>query len=266
MNKTLISNSKRTIKFKFLFFLIIAMLQLEVSAQDESADKKWDYLVEPYLMFPSMSGESGIRELPLINVNADASDIFSNLEFGAMLYMEARSDKWTFGSDFVYMKLSQDVESSTLINSGEIELRQMIWELSGLYRLLPFLETGIGFRMNNISMSANISRNVVGGGTSELLDAENSQFWVDPVIVARLSETINGTWQFQFRGDLGGFGIGSDFTWQLQGAVGYRFSKLCQTTIGYRIIGMDYDKGSGADRFRYDMNTSGPMIKLGFNL
>jgi hypothetical protein len=183
-----------------------------------------------------------------------------------MIYLEARSDKWTLGSDFVYMKLSQDVEPSTLINSGEIELEQMIWELSGLYHVLPFLETGIGVRLNNISMAANISRNAVGGGTTELVNAENSEFWVDPVFIARFSETINDTWQFQFRGDFGGFGIGSDFTWQLQGSVGYRFSKLFQTTIGYRIIGMDYDKGSGADRFRYNMDTSGPMIKFGFNI
>ena len=114
-------------------------------------------------------------------------------------------------------------------------------------------------------MAADISRNAIGGGSVELVSAENSEFWVDPVIIARLSKTINDTWQFQLRTDIGGFGIGSDLTWLIQGGVGYRFSKLFQTTIGYRIIGMDYEKGSGAERFRYDVNTSGPMLKLGFN-
>jgi hypothetical protein len=145
-------------------------------------------------------------------------------------------------------------------------MKQMIWEVSGRYQVLPFFEAGMGLRMNNISMAADISRNVVGGGTSEFINAENSEFWIDPVIIARLSETIHDTWQFQFRGDIGGFGIGSDLTWQLQAYVGYRFSKLFQTTIGYRIIGMDYDKGTGANRFRYDMNTSGPLIKFGFHI
>jgi hypothetical protein len=56
------------------------------------------------------------------------------------------------------------------------------------------------------------------------------------------------------------------FTWQVQGYAGYRFSKLFQTSIGYRIIAIDYDKGTGEDRFRYDMNTFGPNIRLGFNL
>lgn len=252
--------------YRVLFFLILAMSQFGAFAQEESADRKWKFLVEPYLMFPTMSGESGIRELPLINVDASTSDIFSHLDFGAMFYLEARTDNWAIGSDFVYMKLSQDVERSTLINSGKIEMKQMIWEVSGLYQVLPFFEAGMGLRMNNISMAADISRNVVGGGTAVLANAENTEFWIDPVIIARLSETINDTWQFQFRGDIGGFGIGSDLTWQLQAYVGYRFSKLFQTTIGYRVIGMDYDKGTGANRFRYDMNTSGPLIKFGFHI
>lgn len=253
-------------KYRVLLFLMLAMSQFGALAQETEEIKKWDFLIEPYLMFPTISGESGIRELPPINVDANTSDIFSHLDFGAMLYFEARTNNWAIGSDFVYMKLSQDIERSTLINSGEIELKQMIWEISGLYKLLPFLESGIGLRMNNISMSADINRNVIGGGSTELVNAENSEFWIDPVIIARLSKTIKDTWQLQFRGDIGGFGIGSDLTWQLQGYIGYRFSKLFQTTLGYRIIGMDYDKGTGSSRFRYDMNTSGPVIKLGFNI
>lgn len=252
-------------KFKTLLFLILVLPQLNLFAQDEAKNKKWEFLIEPYLMFPNMNGESGIRELPSINVDASSSDIFSNLDFGAMLYLEARSDKWVLGSDFVYMKLSQDVNPTTLINSGEIEVSQLIWEVSGLYRIRPFLDVGLGLRFNNITMAADIRRNAIGGGSVELVSAENSEFWVDPVIIARLSETINDTWQFQLRTDIGGFGIGSDLTWQIQGGVGYRFSKLFQTTIGYRIIGMNYEKGSGAERFRYDVNTSGPMLKLGFN-
>jgi len=163
-------------------------------------------------MFPNMNGESGIRELPSINVDANSSDIFNNLDFGAMLYLEARSDKWVLGSDFVYMKLSQDINPTALINSGEIEVSQLIWEVSGLYRIRPFLDVGVGLRFNNITMAADISRNAIGGGSVELVSAENSEFWVDPVIIARLSKTINDTWQFQLLTDIGGFGIGSDLT------------------------------------------------------
>ena len=72
-------------------------------------------------------------------------------------------------------------------------------------------------------------------------------------------------WLLQFRGDFGGFGIGSDFTWQLQAHAGYQFSKLFKLTACYRIIGVDYDKGSGQDRFVHDINTFGPVLRLGLN-
>lgn len=245
--------------------LLIVFAQLNLFAQENTNDKKWEFLIEPYLMISSMNGESGIRELPPLDVDVSASDIFSNLEFGSMLYLEARTDKWVIGSDLVFTRLGQDVNPTTVVNSGKIEVSQLIWEVSGLYRI-TFLEAGIGMRLNSITMDADIRRNVIGGGTTDLINADNSEFWVDPVIIARLSETFKDKWQLQLRTDIGGFGIGSDITWLVQGSVGYRFSKLFQTTIGYRFFGMDYETGSGIENFKYDITTSGPLIKLGFNI
>lgn len=81
--------------------LLVVFAQLNLFAQENTKDKKWEFLIEPYLMFPSMNGESGIRELPPLDVDVSASDVFSNLEFGSMLYLEARTDKWLIGSDLV---------------------------------------------------------------------------------------------------------------------------------------------------------------------
>lgn len=234
-------------------------------AQESTSDNSWKFLVEPYIMFPNMNGETGLRNLPAVDVDANADDIFNKLQFGAMLYMEAQNDKWAITSDLLYMDLEQDATPSTLINSGVVSAKQLGYELAGLYRLAPFLETGLGLRLNSINSELDIVRNTVGGGT-ESLSASLSRTWVDPVVIARATAEVNEKWLFTFRGDFGGFGIGSDFTWQAQGYVGYRFSKLFQTAIGYRIIGIDYDKGSSEDRFRYDMNTFGPNIRFGFNL
>jgi hypothetical protein len=46
--------------------------------------------------------------------------------------------------------------------------------------------------------------------------------------------------------------------------LGYQFSPLFGTSLGYRILGMDYDKGSGAERLRYDVNTFGATIGFAF--
>jgi hypothetical protein len=66
------------------------------------------------------------------------------------------------------------------------------------------------------------------------------------------------------RGDIGGFGAGSDLAWQAFPYVDWRIAKWGSLQAGYRWMGMDYESGSGATRFKYDMLIQGPQ--LGFTL
>lgn len=250
---------------KIVFSILFTLSCITVWSQSTSVEKKWKFLIEPYIMFPSMTGETGVRNLPAVEVDANAEDIFTNLKFGAMLYLEAQTDTWAITSDLLYMNLEQEAIPNNIINSGQVTAKQLGYELAGLYRLAPFLETGFGGRLNSIESTLDIERNLISGGT-ESLNASLTRTWVDPILITRVTADVKDKWLFIFRGDFGGFGIGSTFTWQVQAYFGYRFSTLFQTTIGYRIIGIDYDKGTGEDRFRYDMNTYGPNIRLGFNL
>lgn len=182
----------------------------------------------------------------------------------AMLYLEVQNGKWAVASDLVYMSLNQDVTSGKILYSGTVSARELIWEPAGFYRVFSFLEIGAGGRLNNIKTETDARRNVFPAGTEEIT-GNHSKTWFDPILITRLTADINEKWLFQFRGDLGGFGVGSDFTWQLQAYAGYRFSKLFQVTAGYRILSIDYDKGTDKERFIYNMDTFGPVIRLGFN-
>ena len=86
---------------------------------------------------------------------------------------------------------------------------------------------------------------------------------MDPTIIARVKLPLKGKFSAQFRGNIGGFGIGSKLSWQLQAYAGYRFSQLFELQLGYRVIGLDYEKGSGEDRFLYDVDTFGPVLRFG---
>jgi len=250
---------------QLLIGILLVLSASNAYAQSEVPDKKWGFLIEPYLLIPNMSGAIGIGNLPVAEVDANPGDIFSKLHFGGMLYLEAHNELWAITSDLLYMDLQQDIRPGILISSGTASAKQLAWEFAGLYRLLPFLEAGIGGRLNNIQAGLDINRKELGGGTTPL-SAEMSETWFDPIIIIRVTDDINNKWLFQFRGDLGGFGIGSYFSWQTQAFAGYRFFPWFQLEAGYRILGMNYDKGSGENRFRYDMNIFGPVIKLGFNL
>jgi hypothetical protein len=235
-----------------------------VSAQTIPSEDKWRFLVEPYLMFPYISGDIGIENLKEVQVDADPSDILNNLHMAAMLYLEAKNNEWAITSDLVYMNLQKDVTPTRLIRSGTVTLKQTIWELAGLYRVLPYLEVGIGGRLNVLTTDLDAERNVLPEGSEELTGHHSVTFF-DPILITRLTYNINGEWLFQFRGDLGGFGVGSDFTWQLQGYAGYRFSELFQLSAGYRILSTDYDTGDYEDQFIFNVNEFGPVIRFGFN-
>jgi hypothetical protein len=235
-----------------------------VSAQDSTTAKKWNFLTDFYLMFPYMDGETGKGDLLSVPVDAKPGDIFSKLKMAAMLYFEAKTDKWAITSDLVYMNLHQTVTPGIVYHSGEVIAKEFIWEPAGLYRIVPFWEVGIGGRITSLSTDIDARKNVFPAGT-EAVTASGSKTWFDPVLITRLSADINDKWLFQVRGDVGGFGIGSDLTWQIQAYSGYRFTKVFQLTAGYRVLSNDYDKGEGSERFVFNVKQFGPVIRFGFN-
>ncbi len=258
VNQRLNSKKISLIGFSFLLFF-----QIHTFAQTETPEKKWHFLTDVYLMFPNINGETGIGEL-LAPIDASAGDVFSKLKIGGMFYFEAQTSKWALTSDIVFMNLNEDITANKIIESGKVTGKQFIWEAAALYRLTPFWEVGIGGRLNNLEVGIDASRKMIPSGTEEVSENKTAT-WYDPVIITRLATDIDGKWLFQFRGDVGGFGVGSDITWQLGGYVGYRFTKVFQLTGGYRILSMDYNKDVKNTQFVFNVDEFGPVIRLGFN-
>ncbi len=248
-------------------FLIFLFLNSNASAQIfNDSSHKYKIYVEPYIMFTSMSGTTAIGGLPPVSICIPASKVFSYLKIGGMLYVEVHNDKFAYTSDLFYANLSQDASSKNNVISGTADLKQFLWELEGLYRINPWLEAGVGARINDITSEINFHYNMITGGGSLTGYSKRSSIWVDPLIVARLKTVIHDKWLFQLRADMGGFGIGSQFAWQLQPDIFYRASKLLQLGIGYRAISVNYNNNkSGSDYFLYDMVEYGPQIRIGFN-
>jgi hypothetical protein len=58
------------------------------------------------------------------------------------------------------------------------------------------------------------------------------------------------------RADVGGFGVGSDLSYQLGAGVDWSFNQGFRVVVGYRHLYVDFDD----DGFEYDMATSGPLV------
>jgi hypothetical protein len=246
-------------------FLFSSFLFAQDSVQQVSAtNQKWQFRVEPYLLLPNMQGQTGVSGLPLAEIDASTGDIFGSLKMGGMLYFEATKGKWSIASDLLFMNLEKDIQPSVVISGGEVNAKQLGWELAGLRRLNNWLEVGAGALLNSLQIDMDISRKMAGGETLNQTGSQ-SKTWVDPMLIARLATNPAQKVTGQFRGEIGGFGIGSDLAWQLQAVAAYRFSKLFDLSAGYRAISLDYSSGDGNKAFVYDVVTHGPLIKFGFS-
>jgi len=142
--------------FNKIVTLVLCLPFMSMIAQEQEIAKKWHFLGEAYMMFPNMSGDTGVRELPTVSVDANVSDILGHLKMGGMFYLEATNDDWTISSDFLYMDLEQDVVPSTLISSGKVSIQQMAWELAGLKKVQPWLDLGVGGRLVDLQAGVDI--------------------------------------------------------------------------------------------------------------
>ena len=257
-----IRESGRRMKVRTVFPWLLLAAAASARAQD-AADGGWHFLVEPYVMFPNMKGETGVGNLPPVQVDEDPQDIFDNLQMGAMLFFEARNDNWAFSTDLLYMDLEADIQPATLITGGEVGVSQLGWELAAMRRLTPWFELGLGVTYNKID--ADVDIDVLGIiGPNYTLSGGLTEEWIDPTVVMRATWPLGDKWYLHARGNIGGFGVGSDLMWQIQADVGYRISDRWQASFGYRVIDIDYDQGSGSGRFIYDVQTFGPVLRLGY--
>jgi hypothetical protein len=71
-------------------------------------------------------------------------------------------------------------------------------------------------------------------------------------------------WALRARGDIGGFGAGSDFAWSAAGLFDWRPWKHVGFWFGYRALYHDYKTGSGPE-FAFDATMHGPVIALNTN-
>ena len=234
--------------------LSVSLLAAPAHAQTNDGPQ---FTVAPYFLIPWMTGDVTVRGFD-VSVDAGPKDIADNLEFGFMGYFEVRNAGWAFAFDALYMSLNKEASLDTALGPAGVELsvNQGTYEVTGARTLSPWADVVFGARINRI-----------GGSFRTLLtqiEREESKVWVDPLVGVRLSVPDTGRWLVAVRADIGGFGAGSDFAWQIYPAVGYSFVDWFTLAGGYRVLSMDYQTGEGVDEFRYDVTTHGPFVGFAF--
>ena len=229
--------------------LAVVLAASVAPARAQSASDEWQVYVAPYLMGAAMSGATTVRGRS-VDVDLSASDIFSNLQFGAMGVVVARKGGWGVGSDLIWMALG------TTVRDTNVDFNQGAFAFYGLRELGPAADVTFGARINTLQGTLAFK----GPG----IEVSQDKTWVDPIAGLTLRTAAGRPIQLRVYSEIGGFGLGSDFTWQVFPTVGIRLGRSASLELGYRWLDVDYASGEGSGEFGWDVLTQGPVVGFGF--
>jgi len=218
-------------------------------ASAQSASDEWEVFVAPYLMGAAMGGTTTLRGVE-VDVEMSISDIFSNLQFGAMGMGFARKGDWGFGSDLIWMALG------TTVRDTNVDVNQGAFAFYGLRKLSPVADITFGLRVNTLQGEFTF--------TGPEVTRNQSQTWVDPIVGLTFRTPTKHRMQLRLYTEVGGFGAGSDFTWQVFPDLSVTLTRSATLEFGYRWLDVDYSTGDGSEQFGYDVLTQGPVVGFGF--
>lgn len=197
------------------------------------------------------------------SVDVSVSDILKRIDMAAALSFEARHGRWAFLADALYLRLSDSVDPrGRFINSARIEIEQTLVNLAVSYRIVDEqawkLDASLGARYNRIGLEFDVD---FAPGRVGDRHVDGSESWVDPIIGLQLRAKVCSPVTFVAKGDVGGFGVGSDLTWQVYGGFEFQLSSNIWAGLGWRHLHTDYSDGG----FNYDVSTTGPVLEFGVN-
>jgi hypothetical protein len=268
-----------------------AQAQQPTSAgQPASSAPGWTFDLTPYVWFATINSGMNLNLPPALGgtVTTDTSvgfgEILTHLNFAAMVAADARYDRFSILTDFVYMNLGgvgsqfRSVNfpnhpsipiSGTVQNSVSLRLSAPIWTLAGGYTVARGdwgnFDAIAGFRFLglNARINYNLAVTITGprgngatfGGTGSVFGS--TDIW-NGIAGFRGRILISNTGFFiPYYFDIGAGG--SNLTWQIASGVGYQ-TRYADLSLTYRYLTFQQGNSSVLEH----LSVRGPMIAATF--
>ena len=265
---------------------------------------KWDFSFTPYGWMINIDGDVTARG-HTADVNQNFFQIVDKSDslLAWMSYFEARRGRLALFTDVVWMDLgfpgkfqaqrsplarfpdvvvnirgnAQLDYQQTIIQSG-ISYEVARWERApGSYTAVDVLgsarywnqDADVSLRLTG-TITAELERlglKFKRSGSAVVADSGDLQ-WVDPVVGARVRHQIAPGKNLRLEGDIGGFGAGSEFSWQVVGVYSFHtaaFGVPFNADLGYRALSVDYSETGRFGKNGLDAVQHGPVMGVTFN-
>ena len=232
---------------------------------------RWTVTAAPYLWAARLDGDAKVRGIKA-DVDVSFQDTLEKLNVAGMALIEARKGRFGFAVNPLFVRTQSDAESGPLAADNTTDIATMgaslfYWavelDLGRNGRGDPqslAIEPLVGARLNYLR--GEIDTRLDAFGRSARRQVDESQTWVDPIVGVNAILRLSEHWGVRSEADIGGFGVGSDLTWNAQAVVTYGFTVWgydAFAAAGYRALYWDYKDGG----FEWDVTMSGPMLGAG---
>jgi hypothetical protein len=268
-----------------------------VVEQPAAMPSPWTFRFTPYGWLTSLNGTQTVRGRS-VDVDASFVDIIDatlgtgGTLVGLMADFEARNGPVSFMGDLVWTKIAVDrsgVRSRSLAPgvvgslgaTADLKIEMAILEAGAAYEVARFgvgsaeagsvaLDVLAGGRFwyqkadVSLDLAATLDIGDLQLGRDRAFARSGSVEWADPFVGARLRYAIVPGHELFVRGDIGGFGVGSDFSWQAIAGYAWDYAVWNGITfsgvLGYKALYVDYRQGEGRHLYEFDMLQHGPVI------
>jgi len=203
-----------------------------VLEENSSTLPGWTFSLRPYFYLSGMSGSITVDPVTF-PINSSFSTLLENVKVGGFISLTAEKGRWGVNADFQYINLYGESEGP---GETSLDLKNVIGELDLIFRpeMAPTLRFLVGVR------AYSVRQNIIFAGIP--LPEAKTTVW-DPVLGAYGSWALHNRWDFELKGDIGGFGVSSEATYQMMGGFRWGVGKSTSIPFGYRILGYQIKTG-----------------------
>jgi hypothetical protein len=239
---------------------------IPVADTQQAEERSWSNEFQIYGLGIWIQGDTKISKMQnKATIDMTPEDVYGNLNLGGMFHYEGHdSSGWGVWLDYAFMNLGFDTDGVMI--DGSTGFYQGILEAFAKYRTpldVGYIDYygGIRWWHNDIDMDYNVDLERLG---TRAVKWNGTYDWYDPVVGARWTYPVNEKWSFRLRGDIGGFGIESDFTAAIEAVALYDINEAWQVKMSFKSLWVDYEEGTEGttDYFAYDTVNFGPIIGI----
>lgn len=243
--------------------IVSAVLSQRPGHAQQVEPDRWFFRSDPYLWTADISGTATVGDVT-VPIDPGSEGTSSEISLLGNVFVEVGRNRWSG----VFEIGTVSFDDSTVVGEGappgtslSYSYTVFLFRLMAVYRVTALeasqgLSVLAGLRYNSHDLDVDAYE-----GPPDL-DLAFSEGWFDPTVGIRYHAPLPGNFMVTASAEIGGFGIGSEFSWSTTGVLGWRFSRPVGITLGYRYMSVDYRSPSSvsSDSFAYEGNLHGPML------